>query len=95
MYALEEVKTQLQNIRNEFYVAVDLSWRNFAVGFESPEELQTVSHTSRQLAITARECVDQLFPYCGLMAASPDTEINQVWRDLHTASQHSLLTFPE
>jgi alkylation response protein AidB-like acyl-CoA dehydrogenase len=95
MYALEEVKTNLQNIRNEFYAALDLSWRNFAAGFESPEELQGVSHTSRALAITARESVDKLFPYCGLMAASPDTEINQVWRDLHTASQHSLLTFAE
>jgi alkylation response protein AidB-like acyl-CoA dehydrogenase len=93
MYTLEEVKTNLQNIRNEFYAAVDLSWRNFAVGFESPEELQAVSRTSRALAIAAREGVDKLFPYCGLIAASPDTEINQVWRDLHTASQHSLLTF--
>jgi indole-3-acetate monooxygenase len=95
MYALEEVKTNLQNIRSEFYAALDISWRNFATGFESPEELQAVSRTSRALAIAAREGVDQLFPYCGLMAASPDTEINQVWRDLHTASQHSLLTFPE
>jgi len=73
MYALEEVKTNLQNLRNEFYAAVDLSWQNFAVGFESPEELQAVSHTSRALAIAAREGVDKLFPYCGLIAASPDT----------------------
>lgn len=95
MYALEEVKTNMQNLRNEFYAAIDLSYRNFASGFESPEELQAVSRTSRALAIAARETVDQLFPYCGLIAASPDTEINQVWRDLHTASQHSLLTFAE
>ncbi len=95
MYALEEVKTTLQNVRNGFYEALDISWRNFASGFESPDELQAVSRSSRQLAITARESVDKLFPYCGLMAASPDTAINLVWRDLHTASQHSLLTFPE
>lgn len=95
MYALEEVKANLQNLRNEFYQALDTSWKNFDAGFESPEELQAVSHTSRQLAIAARESVDKLYPYCGLMAASPDTEINQVWRDLHTASQHSLLTFAE
>ncbi|NCD69599.1 acyl-CoA dehydrogenase family protein [Mucilaginibacter agri] len=95
MYDLKEVKTNLQNLRNEFYETLDTSWRNFDAGFESPEELQSVSHTSRQLAIAARESVDKLYPYCGLVAASPDKEINQVWRDLHTASQHSLLTFAE
>ncbi|WP_460680391.1 acyl-CoA dehydrogenase family protein [Mucilaginibacter koreensis] len=81
----------LQDARQRFYQAVDVSW-------QAPQQqglLRRVSSTSRRLAQTARECVDQLYPFCGLIAAAPDTEINQVWRNLHTASQHALLTFSE
>ena len=81
----------MNDARLHFYKAVKASWLNAA----APELLKAVSITSRHLARTARECVDRLYPYCGLIAAAPDTEINQVWRNLHTASQHSLLTFSE
>jgi hypothetical protein len=40
----------------------------------------------------SRHAVDTLYPYCGLVAASADSDINRVWRDFHTASQHALLT---
>jgi alkylation response protein AidB-like acyl-CoA dehydrogenase len=78
----------LEIARSEFYKAVDSSWH---IGNE--KALEAVSSTSRKLARTARECVDQLYPYCGLQAANPESEINKTWRDIHTASQHSLLTF--
>ncbi|MEO7213140.1 acyl-CoA dehydrogenase [Mucilaginibacter sp.] len=79
----------LNQTRQAFFAAVNASWQQPT----DPDLLKQVSHTSRMLAKTARECVDKLYPYCGLLAASPDTEINRVWRDLHTASQHALLTF--
>lgn len=88
---LEMAKDTMDEVRSSFYKAIQTSW----VPNPSAELLKAVSSTSLQLAQTARECVDQLYPYCGLQAASPDTEINQVWRNLHTASQHSLLTFQE
>ncbi|QKJ31637.1 acyl-CoA dehydrogenase [Mucilaginibacter mali] len=80
----------LQSAREELFSAVDASW-------EQPGEaqLKAVSKTSRALAILSRKVVDNLFIYCGLMAAAPDTEINRVWRDIHTAGQHALLTFAE
>lgn len=84
----------LQNSRDQFYKAVDKSFNTFK-SQEGRGDLQHVSETSRTLAANARAIVDQLYPYCGLIAAAPDTELNRVWRDLHTASQHSLLTFPE
>ncbi|MDN3582334.1 acyl-CoA dehydrogenase [Mucilaginibacter flavus] len=88
---LADAKHLLNQTREDFYQAVDASWQS---GLTQPAgHLHEVSQTSRNLAKTARECVDRLYPYCGLQAASPDTEINQVWRDLHTASQHALLTF--
>ncbi|GAB2987889.1 acyl-CoA dehydrogenase family protein [Mucilaginibacter puniceus] len=85
---LRSIKVNLQDVRNAFYEAIDSSW-----DVVNPTTLQLVSATSRQLAKAARNHVDALYPYCGLQAASPDTEINRVWRDLHTASQHSLLVF--
>lgn len=88
---LKSLTGRLNTVRREFYMAIDASWQGGLVG--KATHLEQVSITSRQLAKTARECVDELYPYCGLQAANPDMEINQVWRDLHTAGQHSLLTF--
>ena len=87
--ALLSATTLLDQSRLSFFEAVEASW-------QQPDNemlLRNVSVNSRVLAKIARECVDELYPYCGLLAASPDTEINRVWRDLHTASQHALLTF--
>ncbi|CAM3728834.1 acyl-CoA dehydrogenase [Mucilaginibacter galii] len=95
METLQEVREDLEGIRNQFYEAVDASWQACLTGNLTPEALKPVSITSRLLAQISRESVDRLYPFCGLQAASPDTEINQVWRDLHTASQHSLLTFTD
>lgn len=58
-----------------------------------PTILQRISQCSHALAVCARQSVDRLYPYCGLSAAYPDSEINRIWRDIHTASQHSLLVF--
>ncbi|MGY3213995.1 acyl-CoA dehydrogenase [Mucilaginibacter sp. HD30] len=87
---LDEQTQRLNLARTELFAAVDASWVE-----TTSESLRDVSHTSRVLAKFAREAVDNLYPYCGLKAAAPDTEINRVWRDLHTAGQHSLLTFLE
>lgn len=79
----------LNQARVAFFEAVDASW----IDPENSILLKAVSSASRMLAKIARETVDELYPYCGLLAASPETEINRVWRDIHTASQHALLTF--
>jgi hypothetical protein len=87
-------ENKLSKARKFFYDAVDISWNTVKRG-HIPEKkaLEDVSINSRRLAKISRECVDQLYPYCGLTAANTESEINQVWRDLHTASQHALLTF--
>ncbi len=85
---IRTIKADIERVRTGFYAAVDASWNN-----KDPHTLDNVSITSRRLAKSARNHVDTLYPYCGLQAASPDTEINRVWRDLHTASQHTLLVF--
>lgn len=93
---LTHVVQELENARNNFYTAIDFSWKQLTTEKEiGKDSLDEVSSTSRTLARIARESADKLYPYCGLIAAAPDSPINQVWRDLHTASQHSLLTFPQ
>ena len=84
----------LAKAREEFYQAFDTSWTQLLTkGNISESALKAVSTSSRRLAHTSRQVADELFPYGGLEAAKKESEINRVWRDLHTASQHSLLTF--
>jgi alkylation response protein AidB-like acyl-CoA dehydrogenase len=92
-HLLQSAIEALQTLRDELFKAVDASWEKQLDNCMN--ELKAVSKTSRNLAITAREAVDRLYPYCGLIAAATDTEINRVWRDIHTAGQHALLTFAE
>ena len=89
---IEKATQQLQAARQLFYITIQLSWDEFIQDNTfSAGTLQQVSATSKELAATARRLVDELYPYCGLTAANPATEINRVWRNLHTASQHPLL----
>lgn len=90
---LEEAMAGLQEKRMEFYTALDNSWLAGSGGGDEHNHFLTVSQASRQLVTMVRNVVDKLYPYGGLGAARPDTEINRVWRDLHTASQHNLLVF--
>ncbi|CAN5515586.1 flavin-dependent monooxygenase [soil metagenome] len=85
---LEQAAAAILTARVNFYSAVEVSLAD-----QSEHALKQVSAASRVLVHTARMMVDELYPYCVLKAASPDEEINRVWRDIHTASQHALLTF--
>jgi len=78
--------------RTRFYAVVDSSWQVIAAGgVLPPQQMQTVRDASLALAGVCRTAVDQLYPYCGLHAAAEDSPLNRVWRDFHTATQHSLL----
>jgi alkylation response protein AidB-like acyl-CoA dehydrogenase len=91
---LKRCKDELKRSRTLFYEAFDDSWNQLLEQKEiNAETLRTVSLMSRQLAHTARRSADTLYPYCGLAAPRKQTTLNRVWRDLHTASQHALLTF--
>jgi indole-3-acetate monooxygenase len=91
---LSKYKYTLYTIREHFYETFDHSWEKLIdQQYIDEPVLKEVSRLSRELAHQSRMVVDALYPYCGLEAAKKDTEINRVWRDLHTASQHALLTF--
>ncbi len=82
---------QLEEVRQQFYLAITNSWEECSRHLTiSSKVLEEVSRVSKQLAITSRRIVDELYPFCGMQAANPEMEINRVWRNLHTASQHNL-----
>lgn len=85
-------KTQLNEARQLFHKTLQRSWNEGkgSKGFTG-ETLKDVSIVSRNLTDTARRMVDEMYPYCGMVAANPATEINRVWRNLHTACVHPLL----
>ncbi|HEX8041512.1 MAG TPA: acyl-CoA dehydrogenase [Chryseosolibacter sp.] len=88
---LSECRADLDEHRFHFYRAVEESWQRCMRGEALTEEiLQEVTRRSYALARKSTQSVDELYPYCGLVAADPTQEINRVWRDLHTASQHAL-----
>ena len=89
----EQARRELNRVRREFYTALDASWEFTNASLASNGSFDTVHRTSHALAATARQWVDRLYPFAGLGAANIDSEINRVWRDLHTASQHPLLAF--
>lgn len=95
-HELNACKNEIQQFRKAFYQTFDQSWNELiTAGTVNEALLKDVSLISRKLAHACRRASDTLFPYCGLEAAKRESEINRVWRDIHTASQHALLTFIE
>lgn len=90
---LEQSQSALQSCRREFYDVVEGSWSVCESDSEIPAHvLERVSDTSYQLYLASLSEVDKLYRYTGLRAADLREEINRVWRNLHTASQHSLFS---
>jgi indole-3-acetate monooxygenase len=90
---LRLARVALDVCRSEFFSALDRSWAQCMEGAMSDATLEEIAQVSRRLARTSLDAVDKLYPFAGLHAANPETEINRVWRNLHTASQHFLLVF--
>ena len=89
---LQDKKDAFIAARARFYAVLDDSWATVAGGAVLDDNaMQAVQAASLALVAAARSAVDGLYPYCGLYAAREDSTINRVWRDFHTASQHSLL----
>ncbi len=93
--ALHAAAGDLELLRSKFHGAAAASWTamNESQGIPGAM-LQELSAASRGLAAGVRHMVTELYPYAGLVAADPRTRINRIWRDLFTATQHSLLTYP-
>ena len=84
---------RFQSARFRFYQALEEAWLLCQRAEEIPSRvLVEVSVSSHELYLTSLTEVQQLYRYGGLAVADPRSEINRVWRNLHTASQHSLFS---
>lgn len=86
---------KLGKLRTKFYETIEIAWKDLTEhGQISPKNLQKTSKISRKLTQKCREINGHLYPFAGLEAAKTHTELNRVWRDFNTVSQHALLIFP-
>jgi alkylation response protein AidB-like acyl-CoA dehydrogenase len=89
---LAACRTRFDGAREHFYERLDASWtRVLAEGRVPEQDASELQALSMAWVAASRHAVDTLYPYCGLYAARADSDINRVWRDFHTASQHALL----
>jgi alkylation response protein AidB-like acyl-CoA dehydrogenase len=81
----------LDSYRRALFNTVDMSWQMLADKSSISETvLLDVSKVSHDLVRISRDIINWLNPLQGLKAADKTTEINRVWRNFHTAAQHSL-----
>ena len=88
---LRDNRSLLDELRSAFYNKTDDAWQMLVSNSFIPEAtLNEISILSQGLVSRSRNLVNDLYPYCGLEAANTHNEINRVWRNFHTAGQHSL-----
>lgn len=85
----------LEAAAKDFYYSVEIAWATLVEnGSVKKTELKDVSKRSRELVRVCRETNFVIYPFSGLEVAKMETELNRVWRDFATVSQHALITFP-
>ncbi|WP_114791885.1 acyl-CoA dehydrogenase [Niabella yanshanensis] len=85
---------KITQLAGELYQWVQISWDELiSKGKLSGKSIARISGKSRDLVNHCRTAVTAIYPYCGLAATNPSSDINRVFRDIFTGSQHGLLTF--
>ncbi|SHE33904.1 Acyl-CoA dehydrogenase [Seinonella peptonophila] len=89
---INEHVSRFDQCRAEFYSIVSGSWDQFVQeGHLTRSEQHQVTTCCKKLTKWMLSIGMELLPLFGLSAVMEDTLLNQAWRDLLTASQHTLL----
>lgn len=88
---VQSLKDQLNGSRAMLFQSVQRSWEMTERGQMSKVLANDVSRTSQLLVQVCRSCVNTLYPFTGLQGTFMDREINRVWRNIQTATQHAIL----
>ncbi|MDR2122016.1 MAG: acyl-CoA dehydrogenase family protein [Flavobacteriaceae bacterium] len=89
---LEKARQDIMNRRELFFSLAQASWEELERNGEVSEELmKKISILCKEIAKKGREAVLDIYPYLGISASDPKTEVNRIIRDILTASQHSYL----
>lgn len=88
---LAQATERLAGAWHTLLATLDEAWAGVeAGGVLSAGQQQALRQQARTLVQAAHGAVDGLYPWCGMHAADTRSELNRVWRDFHTASQHAL-----
>lgn len=91
-YLINEGRCAYQEAKRNFNYHLEHSWDKLLQSGEvSLQEEQNCILQSKSAAQAMRAMAESLFPYLGMTAIMQQSPINQIWRDLHTACQHSAL----
>jgi alkylation response protein AidB-like acyl-CoA dehydrogenase len=89
----EAATTPFLEARNVMFERLEATWAAYIHGPQpSDEATRSLSEASRRAATAAREAITALYPLCGMRILDPKNELNKVWRDAMTMSQHVLLS---
>jgi len=89
----DELEQIFNKKRKRIYALVDASFQRLAEKLEGNEkDYAEISTLSREIVKVILHATITLFPICGIEGAQNHSEINRVFRNIFTASQHSLLT---
>ena len=93
---LQTARQEIGKMRTAFYNIVEQSWNELINKNKlSAKTTRQISAISRQLVKLCRKHATEVYPYCGLSYTAETSELNRVFRDLFTASQHALLTYEQ
>jgi alkylation response protein AidB-like acyl-CoA dehydrogenase len=89
---VRQAEHDIATARTHFYTLLDSMWARVCDNAALDDGQAHALHAASLALVDAgRNAVDTLYPYCGLHAADARSDINRVWRDLHTATQHAML----
>lgn len=88
---LDGLRLQLESDRKKISLLADLLWHESKGATITTVLLDDIAQESREIVKTIREETTRLFPLLGISAAQNGTELNTIFRNIFTATQHSLL----
>ncbi|MFD0959121.1 acyl-CoA dehydrogenase [Paenibacillus chungangensis] len=92
MRLIGQAEDRLNSETAAFYDTMERSWSDHVQGQPiTDEELAEVGQCCKRTARAALACGEMLIPKMGIAAVMENEPLNQTWRDLQVACQHSVL----
>lgn len=88
---LDEIQCDFEERRTQIYDLIQQSWINIEQGKDNQFIYGKIALKSREFVSIIKNNTIALFPGCGIGAAQREQEMNIVFRNIFTATQHSLL----
>ncbi|HEX6593805.1 MAG TPA: acyl-CoA dehydrogenase [Bacillota bacterium] len=90
---LEKEEKRWKIAEKAFHNALSSAWEQHVNGNPLSKEQQTnFGSICKKSVTTILTCANHLFRYIGMQSLMEQSMLNRIWRDLHTAAQHTFLT---